>query len=116
MLWSLVPYSVAMPYFLSWTVSLSRVAVNHASQNWPRDRRGFWSARKTSHFQAARGSWGEGSRAVCVATMVSPFGMCTRFLTFSTENLLSHAQVAGSKRIVHPELDNARSKGGDNSV
>ena len=30
LVWSLVPESVEMPYFVSWTVSLSRVAVRPA--------------------------------------------------------------------------------------
>ena len=49
---------------------------------------------------------------MCVATMVSPFGMRTRFLTCITATLLSHGQVAGRKWIVHPESATASNKGG----
>ena len=55
------------------------VAFNPASHKLPRDRRSFCRDGKTSHFQTVRRGWGKGSRAVGVATMVSPFGMHTFF-------------------------------------
>ena len=48
------------------------------------DRRGCCSAGKTSHFNTARGSRGNEIRAVCVATMVSPFGTYASFLSYRT--------------------------------
>ena len=70
LMWSLVHTSVAIPSLVIWTISLSRVELNPASQNWPRDRRGCWRAGKISHFWAARGSWGQRSRNGCAATMI----------------------------------------------
>ena len=83
-----------------------------ASQNWPRERRGCWSAGKTSHFQVARGGWVKGIIAVCVATMVSSLGMRSRFPPWTTATLFSHGQVAGSKWLVQPESTTASSTGG----
>ena len=40
-MWSLVHGSVAIPSLVIRTVSLSRVDVNTASKNWPRDKRVF---------------------------------------------------------------------------
>ena len=111
-MWSLVPESVAMMSFVSWTVSMSRVDVNPASQNWPRDSRGCCSARKISYYQEARGSWGDGSRAICVATMVSPFGILTHFKPCSTGTLLSQGQVLGRKYPVKSESAITSSNGG----
>ena len=56
LLWYLVPASVVLTSLVRRTVSLVRVAVNPASQNWPRERRGCCSAGNTSHFRAARES------------------------------------------------------------
>ena len=84
-------------FLVSWNVSLSRVAVKPASQNWPRDSRGCWSSVTTSYFWEDRGSWEKGSRDVCVSTMISPFGIRTRFPPCNTETLLSHEQLAGRK-------------------
>ena len=93
-----------------------RVDVNPESQNWPKERRGCCSAGKTSHFRAARGSWGEGIRAVCVATMVYPFGMRKRFPPWTTATLLSHGQVARKKWLVQPESETAKYTGGVTSM
>ena len=111
-MWYLFPNSVSIPSLVSWTVSLSRVAVNPASRNWQRDRRGFCSAGKTSHFWADRESWRNGIRAVCVANMVSPFYMRTRFPPYRNGTLLSHGQILESKWLLQPELANVSSKGG----
>ena len=46
LLWSLFPDSVVLLSLVGRTVSLLRVAVNPASQNWPRKRKGCWSAGK----------------------------------------------------------------------
>ena len=105
-----------MRSFVSWTVSLSRVAAKPASQNWPRDRSGCWSTVNTSHFREARGGYGKESRYVCVATMVSPFGMRTRFPPCNTATLLSHGQVAGGGWLVQPKSATTSSKGGVTSV
>ena len=86
--------------------------MNPALQNWPRDRRGCFSAGKTSHFWAARGIWGNGSRAVYVATMVSPLGMHTRFLPYETETFSLHGEVVGRKWLVQPDSATASSKDG----
>ena len=101
-----------MPSLLSWEVSLSRVALNHASQNWPRYRRGCYSAGKTSQLRAARDSWGGGSRSVCIATMVSPLVMCTRFPPYRTGTFSLHGQVLESKWIFHTESATDSSKCG----
>ena len=93
-LWSLFLNGVAIPSLVRWAVSLSRVALNSTSHNWPKDKRVCCSAGKTSHLRASRGSSGKGSRAVCVVTVVYPFGMCTRFPPWTTVTLLSYGQVA----------------------
>ena len=116
LLWSLVPDSVVIPSLVSRTVSLLRVAVKPASQNWPKERRGCWSAGKTPHFREARGGWGKGSRAVCIATMVSPLGMRTIFPPCNTATLLPHGQVDGRKWLVQPESATVNSTGGVTSV
>ena len=116
MVWSIVPENVAITSLVSLTVSLLRVAVKPASQNWPRHRRGCWRSGKTSHFRAARGSWGKGSRAVCVATMVYPLYIRTRFSPWTTETLLSHGKVAGRKWLVQPESATANYIGRVTSV
>ena len=116
LLWSLFPDSVVLLSLASITVSLLRVAVNPASQNWPMERRGCWSAGKTSHLRAARRSWGKGSRAVCIATMVSPLGIRTHFPPCTTETLLFHGQVAGRKWLVQTELATESSTGGVTSL
>ena len=111
-MWSVVPESVVMPSFVSWMFSLSRVALNPASQNFTMDRRGCCSADKTSHFRADMGSWGNGSRAVYFATMVSPLGMPTCFPPYRTGTLLFHGQAVGRKWLVHPDSATSSSKGG----
>ena len=92
------------------------MAVNPASQNWPRDRRGYFSAGKTSHFWAYKGGWENGSGAMCVATIVSPFGMRTHFPPCSTGNLLSRWQEVGIKWLVQPESATSSANGGVTSV
>ena len=79
LLCSLVPASMVLLSLVSRMISLVRVAVNPALQNWSREMRGCCSAGKTSHLREARGSWGKGRRAVCVATMVYSLGMRTFF-------------------------------------
>ena len=76
---------------------MSRVAVNPASQNWPRDRRGYCRAGKISHLRADMGSWGNESRAVCVYTMVSPLGMSKRFPPYRIGTLSLHEKVVGTE-------------------
>ena len=53
---------------------------------------------------------------MCIATMVSPFGMRTFFPPCNTATLLSHGQIAGRKWIVHPDSETASYKGGVASV
>ena len=55
------------------------------------------------HFWADGGIWGNGIRDVYAATMVSPLGMRTHFLSYRTGNFSLHGQVVGSKLPVHPE-------------
>ena len=111
-LWSLVPDRFDMPSLLSLTVSLSRVAVNPASQNCPMDRRGCFRAGKTSHFQVDWGIWGNDSMALFYAIMVSLLGMRTCFSPYRIGTLSSHGQALGIKWLVHPESSTASSKGG----
>ena len=53
---------------------------------------------------------------MCVATMVSPLGMRTRFPPCTTETLLLHGQVAGRKWLVQPESATNNYTGGVTSV
>ena len=62
------------------------------------------------------GGGGKGSKAVCVATMVSPLGMHTQFLPWTTSTLLLHGQVAGRKWIVQPESATENYTGGVTTV
>ena len=113
---SLVPASVVLISLVRRTVLMVRVAVNPASQNWPRERRNCSSSGKTSHFRADKGSLGKGERSVCVAAMVSPLGMSTRFPPWITATFLSHGKVAKRKWLVHLESTTANYADGVTSV
>ena len=59
------------------TSSLEKVAVQPLSHSWPMEIRPCWSCGKMCACLASVGSVGKSSVAVCVASIVSPFGIRT---------------------------------------